>query len=98
MNFVLKKSDLIASNACSDGVEFFNDIMKEIDGSDVLVFPNGWGELESVMLYSRSPNWLAFLEAKKLVPTFDIPVKTLGSDGLLYASRLGVKSGKPSIK
>jgi len=75
MAFVVKRSDLIANNACESGIKFFDDIsLGQNNGSEDWILDD-WTPMHSVMLWAYCPAFFNFAEYTKIIPELQIPIK-----------------------
>jgi hypothetical protein len=88
MDLIIKRADLLEKSVCRPGLDYFDQIsIDQNNGSPDVVFPDGWTALHSAMLYSYSPNFLIWFERNDLIPTLEIPIKNIKSDGSISLNR-----------
>lgn len=68
--FRIKRVDIVKDTlVCKPALDLFDQVVVEqANGSPDLVFPDGWTELHSLMLYQSHPEYHLWLRRHKLIP------------------------------
>lgn len=75
--FRIKRTDLLKYvPVCPAGLRLFDEVATDqANGSPDVVFPDGWSEVHSILLYQRWPDFHHWLSTRGLIPRDNVPSK-----------------------